>query len=108
MSELLDKNNGLTTLLAGIAIVLCLHLLLKIGEVVMESIKKKGEHTDQNRVDIIKLEYHFKELNGKLDRLLKIDTDVRRAFTGVRLLAGEKWPEIRKEIMHDDLGNRRE
>lgn len=76
---------------------------MKVADYVKEWLTKKGEHTDQNRVDIIKLEFHFQQIEKKLDEILKLKKDVKRAFMAIKVLSGEQWPDVRKKVMEDDF-----
>lgn len=114
MEGLVDTQHGIPTLLAGIAVVLCLHLLFKIGEFLWTMLKKKSELSDLsverlthaleiNTGAVKKLEIELNHIKQDLSQIPRFKSDLRRAFLALRIMSGEDWPKIRAEIMEEDL-----
>lgn len=110
---LIDTKHGVPTLLATIAVVLCLHLLAKIGEFAWDLFKKKSELSEQsvqklttaleiNTQAVTKLECRIQEVEAELSEIPKFKQDLRRLFSAVKSMAGDDWASIRKHIMEDE------
>lgn len=104
MEGLVETGHGPTVLIAGLVIVLCLHLVVKFLEIGLKIFQKKSEATDQTKIDVIRLEHELKNINKNLRELLKLKDDVNNAFTAIKIMAGKKWPEISKRVREDRLG----
>ncbi len=61
---------------------------------VVEGLAINTHATDRNSLTIAQLEKAFSDLP-------KLKLDLRRAFTALRMTAGDRWPEIRENIMED-------
>ncbi len=107
MDALLDSQHGLTTLLAGLIVILTLHVFLIIAKFIFELARKKTEdYTNALKTtsdSIQKMESRIMTVERDLNEVLKFRQDFRRLFTAIKVLAGDKWPEVRKKIMEDDL-----
>lgn len=112
--DLLDTKHGIPTLLATIAVVLCLHLILKVGEFVFDILKKKNEISEQSVSNLTtalgvatkavdKLECRIAEVEKDLSEIPKFKLDLRRLFSAVKFVAGDEWPKVRKHIMDEDF-----
>lgn len=110
MESLVDSQHGSSTLLAGIAIVLCLHLFLKISEFLWNMAKKKSDLSDlsiekltvalnHSTSAIEKLEHEIISVKKDIAQIPRFKHDLRRAFMAIRIISGEKWPKIREELM---------
>jgi uncharacterized membrane protein YqhA len=75
ISDLLDVKHGLSNLILSIVAIIFLQLVLKIADFSMKNFYKKQS---------------------------KRELDMRRAFKAIRLIAGDKWSEVREEIMRDE------
>lgn len=106
MDHLLDSQQSISNLFAGLIIALCLHFLLKICDLFFTAYKTRNAVTEkslqENSVILIKLETRFKTLEHELSDVLKMRKDFNRIFRGIRALSGDRWPAIRKEIMQDE------
>jgi len=107
MEKLLDASS-LPTLVATGCVLVAMHLLMRVGEFLWRFKERKDQLTEKtiqslaravesNTLALAKIDADLKSLN-----LGKLKTDLRRAFHAVKLLAGDKWSPIRKEIMEDD------
>lgn len=114
MNSLIDSEHGIAALLASIAVVLCLHLVLGIGKLVLTAFKKKVEKSDteitqislalhQNTEAVRELRIQIGVLERELKDMHKVKVDTQRLFSAVKIMAGKKWVEIRKAIAADNL-----
>ncbi len=121
MESLIDSKNGVTVLLAGLIIMLALHLFLKLGEFIFKVFEKKEELKESTMVNLKVsidhlstalatniqathiLEDRMRSVEGGLSEFSKVKTNVRQAFAALKFLAGEDWPKIKKEIIEDNL-----
>lgn len=106
MEHLLDSQQSLSNLFAGLIIMVCLHFLLKIGELLFNVYKTRTAVTEKtlqtNSTALTKLESRLERMETNLDDVLKMRKDFNRIFSGIRALAGDRWPAIRKEIMQNE------
>lgn len=119
MENLIDAQHGVPTLLATIAIALCLHLLFRLGEFVWEVLKKKNEISEQTIKELKEaLEtasqklsdntYAVQRLEQRLDKIEvvnsampKMHSDLRKAFLAIKIMAGDDWGNIRELIKEE-------
>ena len=71
--------------MAAIVVMMGLNLLARVGEFLWNMKKEKDDHT--------------------LSELRKAKLDLRRLFTAIKILAGDRWDEIREQIMKDEKWN---
>lgn len=111
MESLLDGQHGATTLLAGLIVVLCFHLLIAIGKFLFELARKKSEVADRQNQELAaaltrctetmqRLDSRITAIERDLNEVLKFKIDFRKLFSAVKYIAGDKWPEAR-EAMKD-------
>jgi adenylate cyclase len=116
MEHILNSQQSIPGLLAGIIIILGFHLMAKIGEFLWSLVKKKAELSEKsierltvalkiNTEAIHKLENKLTAIERDLAEVPKFKTDLRRLFAAVKYMAGTEWNEIRKVIMDDDISN---
>lgn len=113
MEQLLAKEG-----VAGLIVILCLHLLLNIGKFIYHFFDKKRADTDRaTELKITKVDLTLQQLNdatrelrvqiGILERELKevakFKSDSQKLFSAVKIIAGKRWPEVRKAMLEDDL-----
>ena len=103
MEGIVTTNNGVTVMLAGLIVILCLHLVMKIVSLALDAYKKKSETTDLLAINVKELSTRLSALERDMNEILKFRHDFRRLFTAVKALSGDKWPEIRKAVLQDDL-----
>lgn len=112
MEDIVGKGHGLDGLLAGLIIVLCLHLVTKLAHFIWELNKKKQEVTEDaiNNLSekvgslmhsLITVEERMRALDTKLDELNKFKLDIRQLISAIKELAGDRWQDIRKIIIED-------
>ena len=107
MDKLFDTEHGLPSLLAGITVILALHLVLKIGEVLWEVYRKKDELSAKNveslKTTMLSVESRMIAIERDLNEVLKLRKDLKVYFEAVKLTAGARWPKISKTARHDGL-----
>ncbi len=112
MEKLIEGEHGLTVLLAGLVIVLCLHLIAKIGHFIWEFNQKKHQLTEEtikslttmiasNTSAIHSLEERLRHIEKQLESLDKFKIDIRGLIEAIKYLSGDKWPDIRRIIIED-------
>lgn len=106
MESLIDGQHGVTTLLAGLIIVLSLHLILSLVKFLWSFVSKKNISLEE-KIDEMIVSHH--EINNRLRRietdsasLPRLKLGVRRIFNILRYQAGSDWQKYLK-IMDDDL-----
>jgi hypothetical protein len=70
-------------------------ILLKLGEVLWNIFKKKYKADEE-------LAKAVHELTKAIKPLEDMPIHMRRAFTAIKIISKDKWPEIREEIMKKD------
>lgn len=112
MEALLDTKNGVASLLASICALLAFHLLFKVGEFLWEILKKKNEVSEQtfekltaalqvNTRAVHELKTQIHGIERDLSEIPKLKLDLKRLFSAVKTISGDKWPSIRREIMEE-------
>ncbi len=110
MEKLFNLDYGI----AGICVILTIQLLVKLGEFLWHlqmkketlseaAIKKLTQAVEENTFAAKHLDMRINSLEKALGDLPKFKTDIRRFYTAVKSLAGDKWPAIKKEILEDDI-----
>lgn len=108
--ENLDFKNGLPTLLASICLLLAFHLLVKVGEFLWnlkrekDSFSEKSIHhlaisMEANTKAIGHLQGELKNLERSLMEIPKFKLDMRRLYFAVKVLAGDKWHQLRDDML---------
>ncbi len=112
MEKLVEDGHGVTVLLAGLVIILSLHLITKIGHFIWEFNQEKHQLTEKsidnltqmlasNTSAIHSLEEKLSKVHHEIEALNRFKIDIRLLIDAVKHLAGDKWPEIRKIIIED-------
>lgn len=113
ISDLIDVKHGISGLLVSVCIILSLQLVVKVGEFLWKLKEKKDSASEEAIKNLTKalenntettrhLDVRLSKLETSLDGHVKLRKDVRRAFSAVKLVAGDRWPEIMKEILEDE------
>lgn len=93
-------------------VILALNLVFRVGTFVFGLIQKKQQVSDDtlkaNTAAIIglttsnqKLESRLKTLEENFTEIPKVKLDLRRMYTAIKMVSGEKWKHIREVIMED-------
>jgi uncharacterized protein YlxW (UPF0749 family) len=114
VNALINSQDGIPALLASIAVVLSLHLVVTLGKFAFDVFKKKSEKSDQEITEISlalnrntdavrQLQVQISVLEQELKEVRKFKLDTQRLFSAVKIMAGKKWPEIRKALEAEAL-----
>ena len=79
--------------------------IMQVLKFVWDIVKKKQDHSEDtmkyNTVAVQTLTASLDKLKEQISEIPKMKTDIKRSFTAHKIIAGDKWPEIRKEIMEE-------
>lgn len=96
-----DKQ-GAGILLLVLVVIGILQILLKVGEFIFQIFKKDRladkETINRLTASVDKLEQTME----KVMPLMRLPRDVRRVYRAIKILAGDRWPEISEEIVKRD------
>lgn len=112
MVELLGSQTSIAGFLAVIVLLLCTQLVVRVGTFAWDLLKKKselseksldrlGQTIERNTEAVSKLERRIEGIERDIASLPKFELDVRRAFRALKLLAGDRWSAITKDIMEE-------
>jgi mannitol-specific phosphotransferase system IIBC component len=93
--------------IVGIFIALMLIFLFLVVKFLVLPMIKKEKKEDKDKLDanteaLKKLTDSVKSLESAVNHIPKLQEDMRRSFIVHRILAGDKWSEIRKEILEEE------
>jgi len=114
MEGLIDTQHGAGVLLVGLIIILALHLFMSMGKFAFEVFRKKEETKEKNFTEVSlalnqnthavrELRIQLGILEREINEMTELKTSVNRLFSAIKIVAGPKWPEVRKEISDDDI-----
>lgn len=97
----------------AICVLLALNLVARVGEFLWKLKEKKDSATEKgiesltlavnlNTKAAEDLKDRIIALEGAVGDVTKVKLDIRRAFFAIKAIAGDNWPEIRKEMMDYD------
>lgn len=97
---------------AGICVLLTIMTLFRVAEFLWKLREKKEMSSDIAMVDLTKavqectlsikmLDLRLKAIETANSEFPKLRNDLRRVYTAMKEIAGEKWPRVRDEIMKD-------
>lgn len=102
MEDLFSLKYGI----AGVCILLTLQSLMKMAEFLWGLREKKDSVSEAAIKELtLAMEANTKEihlLKTAVGELPKFKKDVRRFYTAIKTLAGDEWPDIRKELLEDE------
>lgn len=110
MEEMFTLKYGV----GGICVLLTLSILVRVGEFIVKLNRKKEELSESAVVNLTNalklnteamsdLERRLEKIEGFAADLPKLKNDVRRFYSALKIIAAEKWPQVRDEIMKDDF-----
>lgn len=103
--ELLKDVNSIPALLAALCVIGTLHVLFKLGEFVWKIQEKKEQLSDKTILDLTasvqRLDQTMHGIQRELHDIPKFKKELNRCFEAVKILAGPRWPDIRKSIMEE-------
>lgn len=108
MGKLFSLEYGI----GGICVLLTLMIFLRVGEFLWRHHQKKEALTDKTLQDLVRtVQENTAEMRLLNSRLVSVETsfselpklklDIRRSFTALKALAGNRWGHIRDELMKD-------
>lgn len=112
MDKLLDLKDGPTGFLVSLCLILTFQLIFSVAKFVW-SMREKRENASEKAImeltDVVrkntvateKLDYRLSQVEIGLNSLKKFKLDLRRYYTALKMLSGDRWPSIRDEIMSD-------
>jgi hypothetical protein len=132
MGALNFDGHNVAALLASLILVFSLNLVWKVVALFIDGYKEKNKKTDQGIKELQeKIERKLDQFQGfltsyieetirlsdkmvrfsdkmestekRLDDLMEIDAKLRRLNSAIKLIAGEEWPRIKKEITDEDF-----
>jgi hypothetical protein len=114
MDGLIDTQHGPVVLLASLLIMFCIHIVISVGKLLFEIFKKKEEKSDRNLNEVSlalqqntnavrELRIQLGILEREISEIQKYKLNVNRLFAAVKIMAGPKWQDIKKEIVDDDI-----
>ncbi len=65
--------------------------------------KSRKDKLKENTEAIISMTATIKELNKSVAEIPKIQKDLNRYFDAIKLLSGDKWSEISKKIIEEEI-----
>lgn len=100
--------------IAGVCVLLTLMILIRVAEFVWKLHQKKeavSEETMRQLVDEVRkntvavqlLEHRLHTIETSFSELPKLKLDLRRSFSAIKTLAGNRWASIREDLMKDRL-----
>lgn len=85
----------------GIAGIILLLAAKFIWDVLKSKNKESSDAIKYNTIAVKELTLAIDKMKEQLAEIPKLKTDMKRSFLAHKILAGDKWSEIRKEIMED-------
>lgn len=116
ISELLNSQQSIPALLGCICVMLTFHFLVRVGEIAAKTFRNNTELTEKsinaltteirkNTSAMEKLERRIVDTEKTLSKLPVLELKLGRLFTAVKMLAGDDWTKIRREILSDDISS---
>lgn len=100
--ELLSSANGIPAL----CVLVTLFLLLKIGEFVWKLIEQKDKLKDDTVKELSdalkKNTQTLDEMKPLLSEIPKMKIDLRRYFTAMKIISGDKWKEVYRDVLEEE------
>lgn len=114
MEQLLSPEHGVSALLAGIAILLAIHVARgffdkkeKLTDQAINELKKSVDRLRTvlagNIETTIRLEEQMKGAIADREELQQLKEHLKKTFIAVRLVAGDKWPKIKAQVFDEDI-----
>lgn len=114
MENLIDTQHGFSVLLVSIIVLLAFQLLARVGEFLWKLSTQRSSSTDseitkidlaltQNTQAVRELRIQIGILERELAEVHKFKSDSQKLFSAVKIMAGKRWPEVRKAMEDDAL-----
>lgn len=99
---------------AGVIVLLAIRIVISVGEFLWRLHEKKNqvcettierltESVKKNTIAIEVLTREIEKLEIPVKEVPKLKTDIRRFYLAVKAIAGDRWNQIRDEVLRDDL-----
>jgi hypothetical protein len=102
----MDSFLSLQNSLAGILILGFFHLVLMLAKFFWGLRKAKEDTSEEtlkyNTQAVQNLPMSLEKLKDQISALPKMQKDLKRSFVGIKIIAGNDWPRIRKEIEEEE------
>lgn len=96
----------------GLCVLITLGILVKVAEILLRVREKKESFSDSSLAELTKalqanttamqfFDLRLKAIEVSTSEMPKLKTDIRRFYSAMKEIAGERWPAIRDEIMKD-------
>ncbi len=82
----------------GVVLFMALRLL---WDILKSKNKEQVDAVKYNTQSVQELTCAIDKMKDQLAEIPKLKTDMKRSFTAHKIIAGEKWPVVRKEMMED-------
>lgn len=89
--------------ITSLTVLVGLHLVWQVAKFWLGEFKKKSEASDKALEGFGTLNVRLMAIERDMNEMLKMRQDFRRIFTALKTLAGDKWPDVRKAVLEDDL-----
>lgn len=100
----------------GLCVLLTIMVLLKVAEFAWKTKEEREQLSEKTVRELTKavqentiatqfLELRMKTLEGTFSEVPKLRNDLRRFYGAIKSLAGDRWLEIREEIMKDEFSS---
>jgi hypothetical protein len=103
--DMIDTENGIAGLLLSIVLLIFLYIILRISEFFWNQYHQKTTKTEEAIIMLTEAVKENTSSINKLDKTIhdfpKMKTDLNHLYSATKMLAGDRWPEIRNEIMSD-------
>lgn len=110
LEKILSGEHGVV----GLCVLLALGLIIRLIEFLWKIKEQKDKLSESsitdltnamkgNTIAIEHLDVRFQGLERTISDFPKLRNDMRRLYSAIKELAGDRWPKIRDEIMKDDF-----
>lgn len=94
METALLKEYGIFALIAVIAVKMLI-------DIFRDKSAKQAKALEDNTEAVKDLTASMKEIKEQVAEIPKMKTDIKRNFAASKIIAGDQWPHIRKEITEE-------
>lgn len=113
MEGLVQNQHGISYFMVGAIVLLALNIFARVGEFLWNLATHKSKSTDteiskidlaltQNTQAVREVRIQIGMLERELNEVRKLNADIQKLFSALKIMAGKRWPEVRK-AMEDDV-----
>lgn len=110
----MEKAFSLEYGIGGLCVLFTLMVMLKVGEFLWKLREKKETLSEAAVKDLTlamqantaatqHLDHRLQQIEKMVVDVPKFKTDLRRFYTALKILGGDRWPQVRDEIMKDEF-----